>query len=703
MNNKRYLYGLLPIIAAPIGLSQTIDYSSPVIVTGAGDKNNPQEDYIGRDTSSSTRLKLSAQETPQTLTQVTEKRIEEQSLKTIESVLIQSPGIVTQKFDGNRPVFYSRGFSVENFSIDNIPVFYDSTWGNGEHLSSAAKYEQVEVLKGASGLLNGIGNPSASVNLVRKRADSKEFTGSLTTGYGRFDQFAATADISSALNKSGSIRGRAVLNHDQTGSHIDIEHTENNLFYLTLEADLGVNTLFSFGASYQEAKDEGLMWGSREMFFSDGTPTNWDRSKTTAADWTFAERETLGLFAEIEHTFSNDWSLTARASYDDYQQDSRLLFLYGSLDKGTGQGLNAFPAYYKSFSESYNFDLFVNGKYNLFGRDHELVVGSTYTKRKFENNLYNVDSSTIGVIGNFYNWDGTGYALPDFDTDSIAFTYDDSTEKRLSNYLTTRLNITDDLKVVLGANFFSYNLENQGEKIEEHDFKFIPFAGALYDITDTTTAYVSYTKIFDPQSETDINYNKLDAKDGHSYEIGIKSSFLDNQLLTTASVFYTDLQNLAISQGFDANFIEYYAPVGATSKGFDIGLTGNLSDSWNVQVGYTYTQVEDNDGEAINTQIPDSVIKAYTTYNAPFLEGLTLGAGVNWQSAAFTVTDAGYKYEQDSYFLVNLLAKYQVNENLSVQLNIDNALDKEYATVFDFNQYMSGKPVNGLLSVNYNF
>ncbi|MEM6982755.1 MAG: hypothetical protein AAF510_07190, partial [Pseudomonadota bacterium] len=61
-------------------------------------------------------------------------------------------------------------------------------------------------------------------------------------------------------------------------------------------------------------------------------------------------------------------------------------------------------------------------------------------------------------------------------------------------------------------------------------------------------------------------------------------------------------------------------------------------------------------------------------------------------------------YYLPSYTLVNLFATYNVNEDVMVQLNINNMLDKEYYS----NSYSAiwtqpGEPVNYKLSLKYSF
>lgn len=86
-------------------------------------------------------------------------------------------------------------------------------------------------------------------------------------------------------------------------------------------------------------------------------------------------------------------------------------------------------------------------------------------------------------------------------------------------------------------------------------------------------------------------------------------------------------------------------------------------------------------GNPINTTQPRKQFKLFATYDMNRLvQGLTVGAGVNWQSRIYTKHATYGEYGQKAYTLVNLMARYQFNDNFSAQLNIDNLFDKNIVT-----------------------
>lgn len=91
---------------------------------------------------------------------------------------------------------------------------------NGSSLSNfdPAVFENVTVIKGATGLTNGAGYPSASVNFNRKHANSSVSTGEVKLSGGSWDTYRSQFDVQGGLNSAGSIRGRAVASYGQGDS-----------------------------------------------------------------------------------------------------------------------------------------------------------------------------------------------------------------------------------------------------------------------------------------------------------------------------------------------------------------------------------------------------------------------------------------------------------------------------------------------------
>ncbi|WP_241044394.1 TonB-dependent siderophore receptor [Achromobacter xylosoxidans] len=279
-----------------------------VMVTGrkAEATTEGSQSYTTSETAAATRLPLSLRETPQSVTVVTRQRMADQQLNSVQDALESTTGISSHTLDSDRVSFYSRGFSIDSFQYDGIPT----TFLEGASFLDTAFYDRIEVVRGATGLLTGAGNPGASVNLLRKRP-TKEFSASASLSAGSWDNYRGMADISTPLTMDGRIRARLVGVYQDRDSYIDLYQQKKKAIYGVIDADLTPDTTLSLGFDYQDIKPKGTTWGGVPLWFSDGTPTDRPRSKTLAAEWNRWDNTIKTAFANLEHRFDNGWTFRA--------------------------------------------------------------------------------------------------------------------------------------------------------------------------------------------------------------------------------------------------------------------------------------------------------------------------------------------------------------------------------------------------------
>lgn len=666
-------------------------------------------------TSSGAGIPLSTMETPQSITVFNNERMADQNLRNLADVLAQTAGISVKEYDSARQYYFARGFEISTIMMDGALTLFDPGWGTGENAANTSMYERVEIIKGSTGLTSGAGNPSAAVNLVRKRADSRELSGDAEVGIGSRQQLTATVDVSNALNRDGSIRGRAVVTHEQQDSFREIGDSKQDLIYLTSEMDIAENTLFTLGANLQKNVNNAPTWGGIPAWYADGTRSDYSRSTTTAADWAYWNTTHKNVFAELSHDLNDQWRINARLNRGTNNGDSRLLYVYGNADKDTGTGIFAWTGGNFSTDTSYTMaDLFANGTYTLFGREHEASVGLSRAVRDFT--AHSANATSVEPIGDFNEWDGKDYPEHVWDD---TFLYEKFTDTQTAAIASTRLNLNDSLKGIFGVRVSNQEIDRKAAayndaQVIEHNGIVTPYVGVLYDLNEGYTAYASYTGIFLPQQERDVNGDPLDPIEGNSQEIGFKARLADGQLNATAAIFRTKQDNLAAADG--SNMVAgttdqaYKEAEGATSEGYEAELTGALTEQWEIQLGFTSYDVKDADDVKINTEQPRRIFKSYSRYQfSGALSQLTIGGGINWESQSYAtttnpITATPEKVKQDAFALVNLMAKYQLTPELSTQLNINNLTDETYYTnIGNFGQIAYGSPRTVSLSARYEF
>ncbi|WP_367065894.1 TonB-dependent siderophore receptor [Oryzisolibacter sp. LB2S] len=661
--------------------------------------------------STATPLGLALRDTPQSVSVVTQQRIEDQGLATITDVVNNATGVSVNQYETHRAQFTARGFDINTLMIDGVPTSWEQAWSSGEAMTSLAIYDRVEVVRGATGLTTGAGDPSAAINLVRKRAHSKEFTGQAELELGSWSQRRAMVDLSTPLNQAKTVRGRVVAEASSKDSHIDLLHDDSKTLFATVEADLTARTQLRAGLSRQDNDTRGAMWGGLPVWFADGSRAEWDRSKTTSADWVRWDSVTDTAFAALEHQFDNGWKLGATYNRSKRKADSRLLYLLGAPDRSSGLGMFTWPGSYKVATTQDDLGLQASGPFEWLGRRHELALGFTHSKQKF-----NADSRAAsgGLAPDFNNWDGS-YPEPTWAPLSY---YGDHTVTQNAVYGAVRLHVAEPLRVIAGARLTRYERSGDDAFSAPFSMKFshevTPYLGMVYDLSDAVSAYASYTSIFQPQQERDIHGNYLDPIEGKSFELGAKGEFMDGRLHASAAVFHIKQQNLAQSTGQNIPGTvppetAYRAADGAKSRGFELELSGELARGWNMTASYTQFKATDADGADVNSIYPRRLLKLFTTYRLPGAwNQLTLGGGVTWQGKthtdALTPLGAPERIQQNAYALVGLMARYDLSRQLSLQLNVNNVTDKSYYGMFAaFSQFTYGAPRNATVALRYKF
>ncbi|KRB92592.1 TonB-dependent siderophore receptor [Duganella sp. Root198D2] len=641
-----------------------------------------------------TPLNMSLRDTPQSVSVVTQQRIEDQALQTVTDVVNNVTGVSVNQYETHRAGFTARGFDIDNLQIDGAPTTWDQPWSSGEVVGSLAIYDRVEVVRGATGLMTGAGNPSAAINLVRKRATSKELTGSAEIGIGRWNERRGMVDVSSGVNANGTVRARVVGEYQRSDSWLDLLKSKSNTFYATVEADLAPRTVLSAGYSRQKNEPKGPMWGGLPYWYTDGSKTNWDASKTSAADWTRWESEYENAFADLEHAFDNGWKLRAGFSQGERKADSALLYLSGVPERVTGLGVGAFAGSYITHTNQDNFSLHASGPFELAGRKHEAAVGYMHSKQEFNADSRAADyGSGYPPVGNFNTWNGAAYPEPKWGAPTF---YESSVTRQEALYGVSRFSITDPLKAIIGARITNFDKTGVGAWSPayrlKHDRELTPYAGVVYDINESLSAYASYTDIFQPQNRKDRAGNILDPVAGKSYEAGIKGEFLDGRVNASLAVFKIKQDKLAQEAGLVdrdgagplAPEAYYRSADGAKSVGFEFELSGELARGWNATAGYSQFKAKDAAGADINSVYPRKLFRVFTTYR---LDALTVGGGVNWESRTYTL-DPGAPaatnglIEQDSFALASLMARYDLTKQLSLQANVNNLFDKKHFGMF---------------------
>ena len=699
-----YMLDALPAAggALELGATQVSANQLGTITEGSGS-------YTPGSIATATRMVLTPRETPQSISVVTRQAMDDFGLNSIDDVMRHTPGITVATYDSDRTSYYSRGFAIKNFQYDGIPILQDPQYSAGHTLTDTAIYDRVEILKGATGLLTGAGGPGGTINMVRKKP-TREFKAHIDVGAGSWENYRSEIDVSGPLTESGNVRGRAVAAYQDKHSFMDHYKRDSEVYYGILEVDLTPDTLLTLGADYQDNNPKGSSWsGSASLFNSKGDRISNPRSFNNGAKWSSWEQYTRTVFSTLEHNFDNGWVVKGQYNHQINGYNAPLGALLDP-DATTGQA-KILARKYTGEYVSDSGDLFATGPFSLLGREHELVIGGSVSKSHWTGKDY-TNANMVNNAYDYYNWKGDSLE-PDWGN---VTSYNDETTRQTGTYVTGRFSLTDDLKLMLGTRVANYTLT--GTSQAKDTGKVLPYAALIYDINDTISAYTSYTEIFLPQSYyRDRNNKMLEPDEGTNYELGLKGEFFDGRLNSSLAYFEVHQDNRPEADtAYNGNptnpDIDYaYKGIKATTKGYEAEISGEIMPGWQLQAGYTHKVSRDQGGTKVSTWEPEDQINLYTRYKLTGdLDKLTLGGGVRWQSTGWqmlTNWNKGgtvEKFSQDPYWLVDLMARYQISKNLSATVNLNNVFDKSYYTNIGFyNSSYYGDPRNVMVSTRWDF
>lgn len=657
-----------------------------------------------RVSSGATGLDLDIKETPQSISVVSREQMEQFGADSVNEALRLATGIQVDEWETNRTTYSARGFDILNTQVDGVGL--PNGWGIATGAMDAFGYEKVEVIRGANGLLTGVGNAAGTINYVRKRPTNDE-QGSAGISYGSWSTVRAQADYSSSLTEDGRWAARFVLAHEDGESYLRANENRRDFFYGVVDGQVGENGTLTVGFSSQDAKSDGVMWGALVWNYSDGTQAEWPGNATTTQDWTFWDTTNQNGFAEYTHQLGADWQLKLSYDYRRSAGKEKLFFAYDALGTGldpeTGLGLYGYPWGGKDKVTAHLGAATLNGPFVLFGRDHEAMLGVSVARSESTSWEQSADFSSPawGALPGF-PYATNAIPEPAWSDPSVYAVL----EQRLKRaFGATRIALTDRLKAVVGANFAEYQRDgiSYGLVSDQTNRHTSPYGGLTFDFSDNILGYVSYSDIYQPQDQVDENDRYLDASKGENYEVGIKADWLDKRLLTTLAVFKADQVGLATPTGAYNEFGQsIYAPVDVRSKGVEFEAVGKLADNLDLVFGYTALKLDGLDGEDTYPWVPRRTANLLLSGRLPSYTALSWGIGGRWQSDIFNIPSSGTTIRQGSYAVLDGFVAWDFLPNASLQANVKNLADEKYINTLRYSGYY-GAPRNYTLSLNWRF
>ena len=645
-------------------------------------------------------------EIPKSISIINGDQIQAQGLKSVGDIIDYTPGVINSQGEGHRDAAVIRGMrTTQDFYRDGVR-------DDVQYYRPLYNIEQVEIIRGPDALLSGFGGAYGLINRVSKKGKIGEDFLTLRGSIDTFGETTVQLDKNFNLNDSSALRVNMFM--DNLENHRDFYYGDSFGVNPVVNYDLGDGSTLHLSYEYLDQErfiDRGIPTANgkpveayKNIVFGDATEN-------------FSTHEAHIFRAIFEHDLAD--SLNGRLAVSHSSHDKLYQNIYAS-DYTADTSVVTIDGYKDTTKRStgiLSYD--VSGEFETGSLVHNITAGIQYLDTDNDNDRYNTkwdqtnDDKEVFNITRPLNLSG-GYGINTSGNATFNQGYtgansalNDRTFAEidvLSFYLNDEISITDSLNLLLGVRFDDMRFDVVDAKTaansgDDRDFTTSPRAGLTFDITNEAMLYGAYSESFAPKAgdqyaKLGSSDSKLDPNTFENIEFGIK---YDLPIGLTMNAAYFEVQaNKPVLNG-DGTSSEQESE----TTGFELQLTGNLSEKWYLTAGYTNLDAKDKDGNRLK-EAPENVFSIWNNYLVS--DRLAVNLGIIYQDESYlNSTSAGSPVLPD-YTRVDVGASYALTDNTTLGLNIENLLDELYFPhSHSTHQVSVGAPINAMLSITSKF
>ena len=628
-------------------------------------------------------------DTPASISVFTAQRLEDQHARLLSEVLRNDASVG----DSYAPVGYYENFVLRGFSLNAANSYrINGRSITGEQNVALENKEQVELLKGLSGLQSGVSEPAGVINYKTKRPEDVRSVTVSTNEQG--ERYIAT-DVGGWFGSEKQFGLRANVAHEDIRSYV--EHANGQRDFASLAFDWNINdqSTLQLDVEYQ-TKEQRSVPGYQLL---GGTELPHDASPRKLLGYQSGSNpvgiDSLNMSGRYEYRLSDDWKASLSASRSRVVIDDYSAFAYG--------------CYYQSdcpaepltghFTPSGGYDIYdfrspddtrrndeveasMTGLFDTGWLKHELTFGTSALRRTVDTRPY--FSEYIGS-GNIHETPDT-FAPSDL---SVGHTERRLDSRQYGLFATDRISFSEHWQTIVGGRQVkldekAYNEDGSENRHTERSI-FLPQAALIYKPIDSVSLYASYSKglsLGGTASVFDSNVGEILAPTiSRQLEAGIKYDW--RRMSFTAAVFQTR-QAYQYSKPNDDGSLTFVQQGQQKNTGIELSANGYVTSQLQLSasVAAIRARVEDSgtalyeDHQAINVPTLRSSLSA--DYTLP-IQGLALLGGVQYSSSKYANREGSVKV--DDYAVFNAGSRYSTKiegYDTVLRLTVDNLFDKRY-------------------------
>ena len=722
-SNKKsahYIIGASVVTASLLTNPMMLNAESTLLpnidVTEKSDKIEYNETYKV-DKSSSSKVTQDLIDTPQTISVITNKVMQEQQATTLQEALRNTPG-VTLLLGENGNTNSKDNISMRGFDVQGS-IYKDGI----RDLTNAAKdmynVEAVEVTKGAVGADNGRGVSAGYINQVTKTAKNvDEVSGTL--GYGTEKNARLTADLNKKIDETTGVRLNVMK---QAGDVAGRDEVEMDRTGIAASVGLGIGTATRTTINYEHTIQDDVPDGGIPAVGLDGSTKKADTSTFYGSSDDYEKATTDAFTVKFEQDFKGNSTFSNTTRYGKTRQEMLLTspFNYSTTANTVTRSMHAKWQENELFTNQSN----ISTSFNTGSLIHNISTGIEITK---ENQLTRNYTSQTAKTSSLYNpgsisWNDLSFSGVRADGETTT----------VGAYLFDSINIGEKFILTGGGRFDRYDTINNNivastatthptlpvgtlvpATLEDDGHLNSYKAGLVYKPVENGSVYISRATTQLPpgganftlsSTVTNANNPNMEPQKSVTDEIGTKWDLLDNRLSITTAIYKTVVENETMTESDGTTSQNGEKEV----KGIEFGIVGDITDKWSMSAGFAKMDTEYTNSTSTSEGLslrfaPEHTATLWTTYK--FTPAFNLGAGARYvgsQDVKTSTTSTTPKI--DSYVVYDVMASYKYNKNITYQLNVYNLTDEEYVANMNNSgrRYTPGASRSGLLTLAYKF
>ncbi|MCE5981395.1 TonB-dependent siderophore receptor [Pseudomonas sp. LF19] len=670
-----HLLGLSLAMPASHSLAQDSITLAPVQVSEAY-----SEGYQAREAAVGGWQPAPLLDTPASIAVFSEQLLADRQVRKLSEVL-QSDASVGESY---APIGYYENFNVRGFELNAASSYkINGQTIAGEQNVALENKQQVELLKGLSGLQSGVSEPGGLINYVTKRPEDVRTVTVSSNEQG--ERYIAT-DLGGWFGSERQFGLRANLAHEDIRSYVDHADGKRDFASLAFDWQINPDAVLQLDAEYQQREQRSVP--GYQLLGGNSLPHGIDpHDRLAYQHWANPVTiDSLNLGGRFEYRFSDNWTGSVSASRSKVVIDDYSSFAWGSSEGAYFSEAGDYDIYdYRSPDDTRRTDEAqgaLNGRFDTLGMGHELTIGASAQRRTLDQRPY------------FNEWIGSGNIYQQTPALEPSEKTPGHSTRRLDSrqygiFASDRISFNEQWQTVLGARLVRLDektfAEDGSPGRHTRDYQLLPNAALIYKPRPDISLYTSYSKGLSSGGTAPwfaTNTAEILAPTlSHQLEVGIKR---DWQRLSLSAALFQLRQAYQYSQPDGAGNFTYVQQGQQKNIGLELGASGWLTS--NLQINASAAAIrarvknsgtaDYEDHQALN--VPNFRAAIQADYSLP-IPGLALLGGARYSASKYA-NQAG-TVEVGSYAVVDLGSRYSTKVggyDTVLRLMVDNVFDKRY-------------------------